>query len=888
MSNLGFIPFRQDRIGRKSGGAVSHIHKSLNPRLVEHFSYDGFIECVACDCDVNGSILRIVNIYRSPNSPSNSISDLVTFLEKMLAAGHECVMVGDYNLPLFDWQHYSGLSSKNILYSAFTDFFLSNNLFQFVKKPTRGRNILDLVISNKSSLISNVIVSHPLAKTCDHDVVTFEINKVFSTSSDSAHNIGDYFDFGKTDRASFDIYLSGYDWVFMFDNNFTVDECYVHFLFVLYQGLFLFTPRRRAKRKKHSLPWLTADLKHLHNKICSAYRTNPDGVRGLNSCYQRELRKAQKTFEDGIIDNNNISRLYSYFNIHFKNRSAIPMLVSNGTTVSTDAEKANLFSTQFAESYNNKSYIPTSSHLAINDCLQDIFFTEFAVLLKLLGLKARSACGPDNIPNVLLKMFAVRFSLPISLLFNKCMISGTIPNIWKCANVAPIFKNGDPSLTGNYRPVSLTCIMCKIQESIVKDFLVEYLYHNELIPHNQFGFLSKRSCETQLLSCLIDFWEAFDEGQAVDVIYLDLSKAFDTVPINLLLSRLSDLNICGNVHTWLASFLSGRLFRVDVNSTFSDWRDVTSGVPQGSVLGPTLFIIFTLFLNDNITKAIAKYFADDTKLYKTILCRLDCVDLQSDLTSITKWFSENGLSVNPKKSMVLRIGKSDVDFEYKIGDSTISVVDVVKDLGVLVDSKLTFSQHCNSIASKCRKVVGMILKTFKSVDTRLRAYKTYVLPRLDYCSSAYNPYFIDDIENLEAIQHHFTKRILYHSKLGSASYEERLRKLSLASLESRRYERDLLMCHKIYHNAVDLDFSDFFTTSKNKRLPHHAITVTFVRSADAYRFCFARRVRAGWNGTPFDIVCGPISTYRNFLHHKSSELAKHLTSVVRRLGTIAT
>jgi hypothetical protein len=307
-------------------------------------------------------------------------------------------------------------------------------------------------------------------------------------------------------------------------------------------------------------------------------------------------------------------------------------------------------------------------------------------------------------------------------------------------------------------------------------------------------------------------------------------------------------------------------------------------------LGPLLFLIFTLSINKCILKSIVKYFADDTKIFKIIQSVEDCSDLQSDLNNVVTWLADNGLSVNPKKSMVLRVGTSDTKFDYHIGDTIVAPVSVVKDLGVYVDSGLNFSHHCENLAVKCRRLCGMICKTFSSPTMRIKAFKTYVVPRLDYCSSVYSPFLLKDIDLLENVVSSFASRIFYRPNKffrssSSDSYTDRLRKMNLVSLESRRYEHDLLLCHKLYLKLVDLDFNNFFTISSNARLPAHAVPMSSYHS-DNFRYSFVRRIRPAWNKIPHDIVTGSHSCFRNYIKDKiaSNAYNNYLTSVVRRQG----
>ena len=249
--------------------------------------------------------------------------------------------------------------------------------------------------------------------------------------------------------------------------------------------------------------------------------------------------------------------------------------------------------------------------------LPEIMVTPEAVRNKLLALNPNKSQGPDKISPRVLKEVAEEISTPLCLLFNRSLEQGILPDDWKSAEVTAIFKKGSKSVTGNYRPVSLTCIACKILEGIIRDVIVAHFNDNGLYSECQHGFRKKRSCVTQLLEVMEDLTSLIDNNQDIDILYLDFRKAFDTVPHERLLLKLAAYGISGALADWIRNFLKDRIQYVRVGSDKSNTSKVLSGIPQGSILGPVLFTIFINDLPDSVLST-CKIFADDTKLYNKV------------------------------------------------------------------------------------------------------------------------------------------------------------------------------------------------------------------------------------------------------------------------------
>ena len=320
--------------------------------------------------------------------------------------------------------------------------------------------------------------------------------------------------------------------------------------------------------------------------------------------------------------------------------------------------------------------------------------------------------------------------------------SGHLPNDWKQAHVTPVYKKGSRVLAANYRPISLTSPIVKLLESIIRDFIMDHMLSNHLFTEHQHGFISGRSCTTQLLTAL-DYWsESLDKGYSVDIIYLDFRKAFDVVPHTRLLTKLEAYGVCGNLLQWIRNFLVGRKQRVVLNGCSSTWSNVLSGVPQGSVLGP---LLFSLYVNDipSLVDSPILLFADDTKVYRAIKCREDHLQLQSDIDKLLVWSNMWQLKFNIAKCTLLHLGKPHSYGDYKLDGVAISQSNIVKDLGVLIDTDLKFHAHTSMVVARANRLLGIIKKSFEHLDhiMFLRLYKSLIRPMLEYGNIIWGPYF---------------------------------------------------------------------------------------------------------------------------------------------------
>ena len=266
-------------------------------------------------------------------------------------------------------------------------------------------------------------------------------------------------------------------------------------------------------------------------------------------------------------------------------------------------------------------------------------FTACKIKKIIRGLKPQSAPGPDGISPRLLQGLVEEISCTFGLLFSKSMEEGVVPADWRTANVTPIFKKGSRAEPGNYRPVSLTSIPGKIMEKVIKEEIEQHLDRHSLLQKSQHGFVRGRSCTTNILEYLEEVTSILEAGDCIDAVYLDFSKAFDKVPTARLLEKVKAHGINGKVNDWLKAWLTDRTQRVVLNGKKSGWKPVTSEVPQGSVLGPVLFVIYINDLEDNFSDIVTifKKFVDNTKLAQKITSQNDCKMLQSCLDKLWEW-----------------------------------------------------------------------------------------------------------------------------------------------------------------------------------------------------------------------------------------------------------
>ncbi|EYC23317.1 hypothetical protein Y032_0015g2585 [Ancylostoma ceylanicum] len=631
---------RCDRIQKKGGGVVILIKRYIAFETKWLEAVPDAYEVLCCDLKLLRSTVRITGIYRTPScNLSNTIklSNVISDLSSL--EGHH-VVSGDFNLPDIDWSEGIPTSTTTIS-KHFIDMCQSCKLHQYVCTPTRGGHILDLVLSNYKDSVKNINVNSPVGSS-DHCSLSYTITASVDPPTYRLRRA-----YNKANYDSICQYLCLLDWRTLLECYSCSNEKYEFFLSALQYCIENFVPIEKYPVSYGNLPPNLARLFDLKEKAWVKSQSNPsqenvDYFKLLRSKFDRLLRKYNSYIERKLLQSSSKSSLYRLLNSKLKRSLHIPTLKDDdGTTAIADDAKASILAKHFQKSFSDNSSDVKWSTVEIPCTSKDssVWFYKEEIYEILSKLPLSYSVTPDDVPPYFIRKVAIAIAYPLEHIFNFSFMHGDVPDRWKHAFVTPIPKKAPFCLVSNYRPISITSVFARTFEKILKSAILKHLETNNILPEEQFGFRAGRSTETLMLSTLEDWTDTLDQGNNIDVVYFDFAKAFDKVPSAELIYKLGLIGLHPRLIKWIKNFISGRSFQVKVNECFSEICPVTSGVPQGGVLSPILFIIYTreipgLIYRYNVS---CKMFADDIKIYKNVLDSADHVTLQSAIDAIYDW-----------------------------------------------------------------------------------------------------------------------------------------------------------------------------------------------------------------------------------------------------------
>ena len=846
--------YRQDRVKRHGGGVLLYIHNTL-PVTTSYSFEDSICEAVICYVKSTNSIF--ISIYRPPDAPTQSFENMLNFTETSInnltdEFQPDIHLMGDFNLPEMSWNQENTNSklyfskSAKLLKNFMEDHLLSN----YVDKPTRKNNILDLFISNNSNLILNCDAID--TSLSDHRIIKLKTAYNIQSLPNKAkspilpHSFRSL-NFNKADFSQINNHLQNINWEEL-QSHCSLEEFPELFHLTVLQVCMLYTPIKN-KREKMTNQFVKARniLRRRKRKVKAQVNAiksvNPTAIKlirlraelyDINQQINNSIISQQEQREQLATDRIKENPRY-FFSFARENKKLVcnigPLQNKDGELTDDPENMANILQDQYASVFSDpdslKKCLPTLN-VPLNSILENIDFTEKHIIEAINEIDAHAACGPNDIPAIVLKNCKVNLAHPILLLWKHSLDSECVPITYKTQIITPVYKKSSKADPANYRPISLTSHVIKIFERLVKIAIVNHLDKNNIICPNQHGFTKNKSCLTQLIPHIDYVLKNLLENSDTDVIYLDYAKAFDKVD-QLLLHKFHAYGVRGKLLSRLKAYLSDRTQTVVINGKSSYSAKVVSGVPQGTVLGPILFLIYLNDLNKCLKHSVTSSFADDTRIKKTINNTMDTQLLQKDLNNAVTW-SENSNMVLHQDKFELLIHRADKSHHldqlpfypefthYTTNDgSIISPSSHVKDLGVTISDDLTWSKHISNSTDAARKISSWVFSVFsnRSAKITIPLYKALVRSRAEYNCPVWNPSKIEDIKSVESIQRSFTSKI---QEVKHLSYWERLKSLNLMSLQRRRERYIIIHVYKIINNLAPNEIGMSFYENQRKGL----------------------------------------------------------------------
>ncbi len=866
---------RRDRVGKQGGGVFVAVNSDIVASRETELETD--CELIWVKITIAGcKALNICCYYRPDVNDEASLEQFENSLNRLKNKTQNVIIAGDFNFPGWIWnknesENYIKTNATNHpLHEKFGELLNDFGLTQLITKPTRGDNILDLVLTNNPSIVNKTEV---LPGISDHDCCFAEFDINPKTNKQKPRHIPLY---NKADWDSFKKHINQtYELLkkLMYQN--TTNQLWEILKKDLQGGIELFIPKKMAKQT-NSLPWLNSDIKKLLRKRDKMYKEsrNTPKFRKLKALIQTKIRDAHIKYLESIIIPEDADketcgvtkRFWTYIKHCKSTNNNISPLKEDNLLYSESTKKAEILNNQFKSVFtqdNDKLPPPPTPEYPV---MSDISINVNGIYKLLCNLNPHKAAGPDTISPRVLKELAKEVAPCLEIIFQSSYSTGEVPDDWRTANVSPIFKKGDKYKASNYRPVSLTCIVSKIMEHIITSNIMKHANEHNILYKRQHGFRSKLSCETQLVEFINDTIENMSHGTQTDVIIMDFSKAFDKVSHQKLVWKLNRYGICNKTNTWISSFLSGRTQRVLVEGDHSTTATVSSGVPQGSVLGPCLFLFYINDMPDNVESTV-RLFADDTIVYAALKPTSNSITLQHDLDKLARWEKDWNMEFHPDKCEVIPITRKKVPQynKYTLNGHTLEITDTAKYLGVNINSNLSWNKHIDSITSKANKTLGFLRRNVKvsSPKIKAQAYMSLVRPTLEYASSVWNPYTKQNIEKIEMVQRRAARFTLnrFHN---TSSVTNMVELLGWRSLEYRRLDASLCLFYKIVNGMVLIPADQYLIPISRSTRLHHPLAFQIPHSnSDYHKFSFFPRTIRVWNSLPHSFVSAPtIDAYK--------------------------
>ena len=841
----GYKFISNHRDSKSAGGAGLYLLDDLEYKLCRDCNYSEpeVIETLFVEINIpNGKNIIVGTVYRPPNyNIRDFLEKFNEILAKITRNDKYCYLGGDYNIDLF---HYSDHAPTQ----EFVDSLFSHMFIPLINRPTR-------ITAHSATLIDNIFTNNVRCKhfngivindISDHlPVFVYEVDETEIASKNSQTKYLTKRDFSERNKSNFRLSLSRVNWNLRFDESDT-NECYNSFVseYVrLYNESFPLKTIKLKTKKVMRSPWITQSLLvsiRKKDKLYKQFINSRDSTTELK--YKRYRNKlnhlikiAKRKYYDTKFEKakNNLKETWKLINdvINKPSRkAALPnSFFSDGKLLNDPQEIANCFCKFFTNIGPNLARkIPDTQvsfrsflGVSVNESLI-LNPTNISELNQICNsFKSGKSPGYDNVSMDIIKSTFDLISQPLANVINLSLIKGVFPDELKIAKLIPVFKAGDSQYFTNYRPISLLSNFSKFFERVMHNRITNFLDRLDILYCCQFGFRKKYSTALSLIHLINKIATAIDKSEYTVGIFLDLSKAFDTLDHQILLSKLEHYGIHGLALSWLKSYLSNRVQFVQYKETCSIRLTLSCGVPQGSILGPLLFVLYINDLPCATRLAETMLFADDTSVFYSnpdLNCAISAVN--NDLSQIDLFMKANKLSVNITKTNYIIFAARQKPVGFPINpvlydEVLLKQVKVVKFLGVFIDEHLTWKPHITYICKKISKSIGVMFRSrfFLSETTKKSLYYTLIYPYLTYCTTVWSSTYVTNLNRIFLLQKRAV-RIITNADFRAHSEPLffRLKILDIYNINSF-YTAQFMFSY--YHQLLPPLFSNLFVTSSN-------------------------------------------------------------------------